>query len=175
MIVCDLGCLYMRNIKSANFKRCAFTEAVYHFACFERCTNFFFNFREHVIEVGVGYCATASLTDLYNEHGVYICVVLLVSILIPSAAFLLPFLNGCFQKNDIVILGGIFGVGDNDAILQKSRSAHLVCGDYILLQTHICGVSNKRVEWQDFGGADDVVDTIDKDAADIVLKMLKVS
>ena len=37
------------------------------------------------------------------------------------------------------------------------------------------GVSNKRVEWQDFGGADDVVDTVDKNAADIVLKMLKVS
>ena len=37
------------------------------------------------------------------------------------------------------------------------------------------GVVNKRVEWQDFGGADDVVDVLDKKAADIVLKMLKVA
>jgi hypothetical protein len=37
------------------------------------------------------------------------------------------------------------------------------------------GVSNKRVEWQDFGGADYVVDTVDKAAADIVLKMPKVA
>ena len=36
------------------------------------------------------------------------------------------------------------------------------------------GVVNKRVEWQDFGGADDVVDVLDRKAADIVLKMLKV-
>ena len=37
------------------------------------------------------------------------------------------------------------------------------------------GVTNKRVEWQDFGGADDVVASLDRNAADIVLKMLKVA
>lgn len=36
------------------------------------------------------------------------------------------------------------------------------------------GVVNDRVAWQDFGGADVVVDGLDKKAADLVLKMLKV-
>ena len=37
------------------------------------------------------------------------------------------------------------------------------------------GVVNDRVAWQDFSGADDVVGGLDKKAADLVLKMLKVS
>jgi beta-phosphoglucomutase-like phosphatase (HAD superfamily) len=37
------------------------------------------------------------------------------------------------------------------------------------------GVVNDRVAWQDFGGADNVVGGLDKKAADLVLKMLKVS
>lgn len=37
------------------------------------------------------------------------------------------------------------------------------------------GVVNDRVAWQDFGGADDVVGGLDKKAADLVLKMLKVA
>lgn len=39
----------------------------------------------------------------------------------------------------------------------------------------VLGVQNSRVAWQDFGGADYVVDGLDKSAADCVLKMLKVS
>ena len=37
------------------------------------------------------------------------------------------------------------------------------------------GVTNDRVAWQDFGGADKVVETLDKKAAEAVLQMLKVS
>ena len=36
-------------------------------------------------------------------------------------------------------------------------------------------MTNDHVAWQDFGGADEVVGTLDKKAADVVLKMLKVS
>ena len=37
------------------------------------------------------------------------------------------------------------------------------------------GVTNSHVAWQDFGGADNVVSSLDKKAADIVLQMLKVA
>ena len=66
--------------------------------------------------------------------------------------------NGLHEMLTAAVTGSGFGV-----------RAALVAGMSAL------GISNKRVEWQDFGGADDVVDTVDKDAADIVLKMLKVS
>ena len=66
--------------------------------------------------------------------------------------------NGLHEMLTSAVTGSGFGV-----------RAALVAGMSAL------GVSNKRVEWQDFGGADYVVDTVDKDAADIVLKMLKVS
>ena len=66
--------------------------------------------------------------------------------------------NGLHEMLTTAVTGSGFGV-----------RAALVAGMSAL------GVSNKRVEWQDFGGADDVVDTVDKNAADIVLKMLKVS
>ena len=66
--------------------------------------------------------------------------------------------NGLHEMLTAAVTGSGFGV-----------RAALVAGMSAL------GISNKRVEWQDFGGADDVVDIVDKNAADIVLKMLKVS
>lgn len=67
-------------------------------------------------------------------------------------------LNGLHEMLTTAVTGSGFGV-----------KAALVAGMSAL------GVMNMRVEWQDFGGADDVVDVVDKKAADIVLKMLKVS
>ena len=67
-------------------------------------------------------------------------------------------LNGLHEMLTTAVTGSGFGV-----------KAALVAGMSAL------GVANKRVEWQDFGGADEVVDCVDKKAADIVLKMLKVS
>jgi beta-phosphoglucomutase-like phosphatase (HAD superfamily) len=67
-------------------------------------------------------------------------------------------LNGLHEMLTTAVTGSGFGV-----------KAALVAGMSAL------GVANSRVEWQDFGGADYVVDTIDKKAADIVLKMLKVA
>ena len=66
-------------------------------------------------------------------------------------------LNGLHEMLTTAVTGSGFGV-----------RAALVAGMSAL------GVVNKRVEWQDFGGADDVVDVLDRKAADIVLKMLKV-
>ncbi|MBO5939987.1 MAG: hypothetical protein J6R18_02180 [Kiritimatiellae bacterium] len=67
-------------------------------------------------------------------------------------------LNGMHEMLSTAVTGSGFGV-----------KAALVAGMSAL------GVINKRVEWQDFGGADDVVNAVDKKAADIVLQMLKVS
>ena len=67
-------------------------------------------------------------------------------------------LNGLHEMLTAAVTGSGFGV-----------KAALVAGMSAL------GVTNKRVEWQDFGGADDVVASLDRNAADIVLKMLKVA
>ena len=67
-------------------------------------------------------------------------------------------LNGLHEMLTTAVTGSGFGV-----------RAALVAGMSAL------GVTNPRVEWQDFGGADNVVSALDKKAADIVLKMLKVS
>ena len=67
-------------------------------------------------------------------------------------------LNGLHEMLTTAVTGSGFGV-----------RAALVAGMSAL------GVVNKRVEWQDFGGADDVVSTLDQKAAEIVLKMLKVA
>ena len=66
-------------------------------------------------------------------------------------------LNGMHEMLTAAVTGSGFGV-----------KAALVAGMSAL------GVTNDHVAWQDFGGADEVVDTLDKKAADIVLKMLKV-
>ena len=66
-------------------------------------------------------------------------------------------INGLHEMLTTAVTGSGFGV-----------RAALVAGMSAL------GVTNRRVEWQDFGGADDVVDVLDRKAADIVLKMLKV-
>ena len=67
-------------------------------------------------------------------------------------------LNGLHEMLTAAVTGSGFGV-----------RAALVAGMSAL------GVTNDHVAWQDFGGADEVVDTLDKKAADAVLKMLKVA
>ena len=67
-------------------------------------------------------------------------------------------LNGMHEMLTAAVTGSGFGV-----------KAALVAGMSAL------GVTNAHVAWQDFGGADDVVATLDKKAADAVLKMLKAS
>ena len=67
-------------------------------------------------------------------------------------------MNGLHEMLTAAVTGSGFGV-----------KAALVAGMSAL------GVTNDHVAWQDFGGADDVVETLDKKAADAVLKMLKVS
>ena len=67
-------------------------------------------------------------------------------------------LNGLHEMLTTAVTGSGFGV-----------KAALVAGMSAL------GVTNDHVAWQDFGGADEVVDTLDKKAADVVLKMLKVT
>ena len=66
--------------------------------------------------------------------------------------------NGLHEMLTAAVTGSGFGV-----------KAALVAGMSAL------GVINDHVAWQDFGGADDVVGSLDKKAADIVLRMLKVS
>ena len=66
-------------------------------------------------------------------------------------------LNGLHEMLTAAVTGSGYGV-----------KAALIAGMSAL------GVVNDHVAWQDFGGADDVVKTLDKKAADIVLKMLKV-
>ena len=65
--------------------------------------------------------------------------------------------NGLHEMLTAAVTGSGFGV-----------RAALVAGMSAL------GVMNDRVAWQDFGGADDVVNALDKKASDIVLRMLKV-
>ena len=67
-------------------------------------------------------------------------------------------MNGLHEMLTAAVTGSGFGV-----------KAALVAGMSAL------GVVNDHVAWQDFGGADDVVTALDKKAADVVLKMLKVS
>jgi len=67
-------------------------------------------------------------------------------------------MNGLHEMLTTAVTGSGFGV-----------KAALVAGMSAL------AVVNDHVEWQDFGGADDAVRSLDKKAADIVLRMLKVS
>ncbi len=67
-------------------------------------------------------------------------------------------LNGLHEMLTAAVTGSGFGV-----------KAALVAGMSAL------GVTNDHVSWQDFGGADEVVEVLDKKAADVVLKMLKVA
>ena len=67
-------------------------------------------------------------------------------------------LNGMHEMLTAAVTGSGFGV-----------RAALIAGMSAL------GVTNDRVAWQDFGGADKVVESLDKKAAEAVLQMLKVS
>ena len=67
-------------------------------------------------------------------------------------------MNGLHEMLTTAITGSGFGV---HTALRAGMSA--------------LGVVNDRVAWQDFGGADYVVNSLDKRAADTVLKMLKVN
>ena len=71
---------------------------------------------------------------------------LLGCVLVPALALFQPFFHRRFQKHDVVILGGILGIGNHDAILEQTGSAHLVGGDNIFHQSYVGGVANQGVE-----------------------------
>ena len=67
-------------------------------------------------------------------------------VLIPALAFLQPFLHSSFQKYNIVVFFRIFRVSNDDPILEKARAAHIVCCNYILLESNVSGVADQGVE-----------------------------
>ena len=109
---------------------------------FEWCTHLFFHFCKHIFQVGVRQCAVMPLAHLNHKHRIYIGIVLLRRVLIPALAFLQPFFHGSFQKYDVVVLFRIFRVSNDDPILEKARATHIVCCNYIFLESDVGGVAN---------------------------------
>ena len=116
------------------------------FTAFEWCTNPFLYFYKDILQIGIRQRTAVPLAHLYDKHRVYIGIVLLGRVLMPALTLLQPFIHSGFQKHNIIIFFRIIRVSNDDSILEKSWTAHIVWRNHIFLQTDICDVTDQGVK-----------------------------
>ena len=123
---------------------------MHDFIFLEAIAHTFFDFRNYIVQIGVGYFRTGTSADLDNKHRIYIGVVLLISILIPVLALILPFVCCSLENSHVAVFDWILRISDYNTIFQQSRLANLGRGNNNLMQCRVCCLPNKGIKT--FGG-----------------------
>ena len=146
MIVGYIRGVHVRDRKTVYLDISRFSEAVNDFAAFERSAAFLFDPGKHIVKIGVGKRTAGTFAYLHDQYGIDICIVLLVGILIPPCAFLLPFFNGCFQQDGVIAFCLVIRISNNDAILEKPRTAHVIRRYHTCLQADVGDIADECIE-----------------------------
>ena len=123
---------------------------MHDFIFLEAIAHTFFDFRNYIVQIGVRYFRTGTSADLDNKHRIYIGVVLLIGILIPVLALILPFVCCSLENGHVTVFNWIFRISDYNTIFEQSRLANLSRGNNNLMQCRICCLSYKGIKT--FGG-----------------------
>ena len=133
-IFCDLGWLDMRHGQSVNRQCTRGTEGVYNLVFLEAIAHTLFDFRNYIVQISVRYFRTGTSADLNNKHRIYIGVVLLIGILIPVLALILPFVCCCLENGHVTVFDWILRISDYNTIFEQSGLANLGRGNNNLMQ-----------------------------------------
>ena len=149
-IFCDLRWLDMRHGQSVNRQCARRTEGMHDFVFLEAIAHTFFDFRNYIVQIGVRYFRTGTCANLNDKHRVYIGIMLLISILIPVLALILPFVCCSLKNSHVTVFDWILRISDYNTIFKQSRLANLGRGNNNLMQRRVCCLSYKGIKT--FGG-----------------------
>ena len=136
----------MRHGQSVNRQCARGTEGVYNLVFLEAIAHTLFDFGNYIVQIGVRYFRTGSSANLDNKHRIYIGVVLLIGILIPVLALILPFVCCSLENGHVTVFDWIFRISDYNTIFQQSRLANLSRGNNNLMQCRVCSLSYKGIK-----------------------------
>ena len=104
-----------------------------HFAFLEATSYSFLNLLYAIIKISRRYRGRCRILNLDNQNWIHISIVLLITILVPMIPFILPFIRCRLKHSHIFVPGVFFRIGDDDSILQESRSSDLIrCNHNVL-------------------------------------------
>ena len=121
----NLRRLNMRHIQSVDHQRACRAKGMYNLVFLEAVAHALFDFGNYIVQIGVRYSRTGAGTDLDNKNRIYICVVLLIGILIPVLALILPLICCRLEHSHVAVLGRVFRISDDNTIFKKSGLANL--------------------------------------------------
>ena len=136
----------MRHSQSVNRQCARGTKGVYNLVFLEAIAHALFDFRNYIVQIGVRYFRTGTSADLDNKYRIYIGVVLLIGILIPVLALILPFVCRRLEYGHVTVFDWIFRISDYNTIFEQSRLANLGRGNNHLMQCRVCSLSYKGIK-----------------------------
>ena len=119
---------------------------MYNLVFLKAITHTLFDFRNYIVQIGVRYFRTRTSADLDNKHRIYIGVVLLIGILIPMLALILPFICCSLENSHVTVFDWILRISDYNTIFEQSRLANLSRGNNNLMQCRVCCLPNKGIK-----------------------------
>ena len=136
----------MRHGQSMNRQCARGAEGMHDFIFLEAIAHTLFDFRNYIVQIGVRYFRTGTSADLDNKHRIYIGVVLLIGILIPVLALILPFVCCSLENSHVTVFDWIFRISDYNTIFEQSRLANLGRGNNNLMQCRVCCLPDKGIK-----------------------------
>ena len=90
----------------------------------------FLNLAKAIVKIGIRYTVARATQYLNNENGINVSIVLFTAILCPVIPLFFPIVRRSLKNRHIFIERAFLGIGNNDSILQKSRSTNFICRYY---------------------------------------------
>ena len=119
---------------------------MHDFIFLEGVAHTFFDFRNHIIQIRIRYFLVGTCANLNDEHRVYIGIMLLISILIPVLALILPFVCCSLEYGHVTVFDWIFRISDYNTIFEQSRLTNLGRRNNHLMQCRVCCLPDKGIK-----------------------------
>ena len=137
LVISDATRFTVRNIQSADLQcGSTFTECMDDLSFEESVTKAFFDDPKAFVQISCGDLVPAAVLHLHDKDRINLSIMLLIAILVPVIALVLPFVCGRLQHRHII--SGVLRVCNDDPILQQAGSADFICCRFHI----VCGRLN---------------------------------
>ena len=145
-ILCNARGFFIADIQAVyGNRRRSLSEGVYNLSLGEVESRSFLNLAKAIVKIGIRYTIARATQYLNNENGINVSIVLFTAILCPVIPLFFPIVCCCLKNRHIFIERTFLGIGNNDSILQKSRSTNFICRYYDFMYCGGCSF-NKTVK-----------------------------
>ena len=155
-ILSNIGRFLIAHIESID-SQCSSsaTESMNYLSAFQLEAGTFLNLCNAVVQISIRQSITGSIQNLNDQDRIYIGVVLLKAILRPMLPLFFPVIRSGLQNGHIIIDCAFLRIGDNDPILQKAGSSHLIRRHDRFVNCRGCAFDQRIESLRSSGHADD--------------------